>query len=151
VCLALQDAWLEGVKVDPSLAQRAAEEQAAADGVEEEMSTGEMAAIKRRIADTLEGGETVLQGLRRLGGQGGNKQGGRGRGGGPAAVAEKKMSEEEKRRFDALTEDASRLMEAGEYSEWGKRWGRGNRSSRALLLDWLPSPSARRLVGVLLR
>jgi CD2 antigen cytoplasmic tail-binding protein 2 len=109
------------VKVDPSLAQRAAEEQAAADGVEEEMSTGEMAAIKRRIADTLEGGETVLQGLRRLGGQGGNRQGGRGRGRG--ASGEKKMSDEEKRRFDALTEDASRLMEAGEYSEWGQRWG----------------------------
>lgn len=76
----LQDAWLEGVKVDPSLAKRAAEEQAAADSVEEEMSTGEMAAIKRRIADSLQNGETVLQGLRRLGGcweGAGRKQAGR--------------------------------------------------------------------------
>ncbi|CAK9151663.1 unnamed protein product [Ilex paraguariensis] len=56
--------------------------------------------IKKRIADVLETGETVLQALKRLKGNSNNRK--------------EKMSPETKILFDQLTEDAMKLMENGD-------------------------------------
>ncbi|KAK3259545.1 hypothetical protein CYMTET_31463 [Cymbomonas tetramitiformis] len=61
------DAWLEGVKVDESLAKKTLEE---ASLPEPETLTGvDIAKIKREIASFLEDGENVLRALKRLGGK----------------------------------------------------------------------------------
>ncbi|WVZ07153.1 hypothetical protein V8G54_020499 [Vigna mungo] len=66
-----------------------------------DLSSKDIAVMKRRIANVLEHGETVLQALRRLKGNGDRKA---------------KMSAETKVVFDQLTEDAMKLMENGEYN-----------------------------------
>ncbi|KAL3617272.1 hypothetical protein CASFOL_038817 [Castilleja foliolosa] len=72
----------------------------------QELVTEELAEMNRRIADVLEPGETVLQGLRRLKGSSNKKQ---------------KMSAETKKLFDQLTEDAMKLMENGHYNVYDEK------------------------------
>ncbi|KAG2396259.1 uncharacterized protein HKW66_Vig0063650 [Vigna angularis] len=67
-----------------------------------DLSSKDIAVMKRRIANVLEPGETVLQALRRLKGNSDRKA---------------KMSAETKVVFDQLTEDAMKLMENDVYHE----------------------------------
>ncbi|CAA6667934.1 unnamed protein product [Spirodela intermedia] len=67
----------------------------------DDLSAGDIGKIKRRIANALQPGETVLHALKRLKGPTGSKK--------------DKMPEQIKRTFDQLTEDAMKLMEGGEY------------------------------------
>lgn len=111
-----QDPWLESTEVDESLAKKAAARAAIANEPQPDLSAQEMAAVKRRIANALEPGETVLQGLRRLGGTG-RREGGKkgsivGKGG--------RMPDDKKEQFDRLTEDAMKLMDAGEYGVYSE-------------------------------
>ncbi|CAI7826013.1 unnamed protein product [Closterium sp. NIES-53] len=142
------DAWLATAEVDPTLAAKAAARAQAAAAAEEaggsDMGHGEMAAIRRRIADTLRPGETKGAGQGGAGGvkagKGGKKRGrpggdtegeeggeGRGKGGrqqsrprwmeeaGEGEAEEGGMDEEARQRlFEQLTEDAMLLMDAGE-------------------------------------
>ncbi|KAL5992387.1 hypothetical protein ACLOJK_013304 [Asimina triloba] len=92
----VKDAWLDSVEVDTKLAGKA---NANTDEVEEfqELSSEEIGKTKRRIADTLQPGETVLQALRRLTGISSDKR--------------ERMPEETKRIFDQLTEDSHNKQE----------------------------------------
>lgn len=96
----IKDAWLDNVEVDPRYAGLSS---VATNDEEEvqELSSKDVAIMKRRIANVLEPEETVLQGLRRLKGSGDRKT---------------KMSGETKIVFDKLTEDAMKLMENGEFN-----------------------------------
>jgi len=96
----VRDAWLDNVEVDPRYAGLS---YTATNDEEEvqELSSKDVAIMKRRIASVLEPEETVLQGLRRLKGSGDRKT---------------KMSGETKIVFDQLTEDTMKLMENGEYN-----------------------------------
>eukprot|EP00850_Spirogloea_muscicola_P012419 SM000080S22934 [mRNA] locus=s80:259401:265942:+ [translate_table: standard] len=118
----VNDAWLDSVEVDTSLAKKAAARAAAQDVAEEELSAEEVAATKRRIATALEPRETprcelaqVLQALKRLGGP----RSGSGRGRGKAERLH--MSEAQKARFDQLTDDAIKLMDRGEYGVYSEK------------------------------
>ncbi|XP_063936339.1 uncharacterized protein LOC108224648 isoform X2 [Daucus carota subsp. sativus] len=99
----IKDAWLDNVDdthIDPKLAGKRIE---TADEEESfELSSKEIGTMKRRMADVLLPGETVLQALRRLKGSSTSKK--------------EKMSAETKVIFDQLTEDAMRLMENGDYN-----------------------------------
>ncbi|XP_021776205.1 CD2 antigen cytoplasmic tail-binding protein 2 homolog [Chenopodium quinoa] len=95
-----KDAWLDSLEVDPKLANRISTIPNN-DDEEQEMTSDDIGKIKRRIADVLEPGETVLQALKRLKG---------------TTDKRVKMSIETKRVFDQLTEDAMRLMENGDYN-----------------------------------
>ncbi|XP_021753172.1 CD2 antigen cytoplasmic tail-binding protein 2-like [Chenopodium quinoa] len=95
-----KDAWLDSLEVDPKLANRISTIPNN-DDEEQEMTSNDIGKIKRRIADVLEPGETVLQALKRLKG---------------TTDKRVKMSVETKRVFDQLTEDAMRLMENGDYN-----------------------------------
>ncbi|CAI0448499.1 unnamed protein product [Linum tenue] len=95
-----KDPWLDTAEVDT----RYANSKVAEDNDESEapeMSSDETGQIKRRIADLLEPGETVLQALRRLKGTSIGKK--------------EKMSAETQLLFDQLTEDANKLLDSGEY------------------------------------
>ncbi|XP_045810180.1 uncharacterized protein LOC123904576 [Trifolium pratense] len=101
----IKDAWLDNVEIDPrfaglSTAATKDEEEA------QELSSKDVAIMKRRIANVLEPEETVLQCLRRLKGSGDRKT---------------KMSGETKIVFDQLTEDAMKLMENGEYDVYHEK------------------------------
>ncbi|KAL8242418.1 hypothetical protein R6Q59_012720 [Mikania micrantha] len=101
-----KDAWLDSIDADPNLAQR---HTVITDSVVEavDLTSQDIGRIKRRIADVLEPGETVLQALRRLkGGSNSRKE---------------KMSAETKLVFDQLTEDASKLMEDGDYNVYDEK------------------------------
>eukprot|EP00899_Mesostigma_viride_P024605 jgi/Mesvir1/5329/Mv15419-RA.1 len=123
----LKDAWLDSAEVDPSLAEKAERENAALATEREELSRAEMAAIKRRIADTLLEGETVLRALKRLGGHRPAKkpgQGGKAAKGGKGAPATEVVGSghlpgdgggPDMDAFNRLTEDANALLVAGEY------------------------------------
>ncbi|KAG2383922.1 uncharacterized protein HKW66_Vig0153150 [Vigna angularis] len=67
-----------------------------------DLSSKDIAVMKRRIANVLEPGETVLQALRRLKGNSDRKA---------------KMSAETNVVFDKLTEDTMKLMENDVYHE----------------------------------
>ncbi|XP_058771741.1 uncharacterized protein LOC131645100 isoform X2 [Vicia villosa] len=98
----IKDAWLDNVEVDPRYAALSSATKNDEEEEEvQELSSKDVAIMKRRIADVLESEETVLQCLRRLKGSGDRKT---------------KMSGETKIVFDQLTEDASKLMENGEYN-----------------------------------
>lgn len=101
----VKDAWLDTAEVDTTLAakhmKRYAEEE-----VELELSSKELAAIKRRIADALQPGETVLRALRRLKSLSTEKD----------RHSKAKMSSHTKETFDMLTEDAMKLLDNGEYN-----------------------------------
>ncbi|KAE8729598.1 hypothetical protein F3Y22_tig00003507pilonHSYRG00125 [Hibiscus syriacus] len=100
----IKDAWLDGVEADVKYTRKASvttngeNNEVAAKG----LSAQDIGKIKRRIADVLEPGETVLQSLRRLKGTSNNRK--------------EKMSAETKREFDQLTEDAIKLMENGDFN-----------------------------------
>eukprot|EP00271_Cylindrocystis_brebissonii_P006198 TRINITY_DN18866_c0_g1_i1.p1 TRINITY_DN18866_c0_g1~~TRINITY_DN18866_c0_g1_i1.p1 ORF type:complete len:513 (-),score=145.95 TRINITY_DN18866_c0_g1_i1:348-1886(-) len=128
------DAWLETAQVDPRFAEKAAARAAAADEGDVQRSDAELAAIKRRMADGLLAGETVLEALRRLGGN--RQQGAAGRRPGrgkrrqksgseeaneTAAPEEQRMSAQDKRLFEQLTEDAMKLMDGGEYGVYSEK------------------------------
>ncbi|KAK7246757.1 hypothetical protein RIF29_41627 [Crotalaria pallida] len=101
----IKDAWLDNVEVDP---RYAALSSVATNDEEEiqELTSKDIGTMKRRIANVLEPGETVLQALRRLKGSSGRKS---------------KMSTDTKIVFDQLTEDAMKLMENGEYNVYHEK------------------------------
>ncbi|KAL2537042.1 CD2-binding protein-related [Forsythia ovata] len=101
----IKDAWLDSVDVY----EKYTEKRSIPTGNDEEsrdLTSEELAKIKRRIANVLEPGETVLQALRRLKGTSNKKQ---------------KMSAETKLLFDQLTEDAMKLMESGDYNVYDEK------------------------------
>ncbi|KAF9690160.1 hypothetical protein SADUNF_Sadunf01G0166900 [Salix dunnii] len=101
----LQDAWMDSIQVDPRYTGKNSmvriNEHDDKDDVPE-LSSNEIGAMKKRIANLLEPGETVLQALRRLKGRS-NK-------------SKEKMSTETQLLFDQLTEDANKLLNHGEYN-----------------------------------
>ncbi|OIV91575.1 hypothetical protein TanjilG_08987 [Lupinus angustifolius] len=101
----IKDAWLDNVEVDP---RYAALSSVATNDEEEiqDLSSKDIGTMKRRIANALEPGETVLHALRRLKGSSDRKA---------------KMSAETKIVFDQLTEDAMKLMENGEFDVYHEK------------------------------
>ncbi|XP_030539139.1 SUPPRESSOR OF ABI3-5 [Rhodamnia argentea] len=97
----IKDAWLDSVEAFTSVTSRSSVVTPAEEDTRE-LSSDDIGKMKRRIANLLEPGETVLQALRRLKGSSGNRK--------------EKMSAETKHLFDQLTEDAVTLMENGEYN-----------------------------------
>lgn len=97
----IKDAWLDNVEFDPRYAALSSAAKTSDEEEIEDLSSKDIGTMKRRIANVLEPGETVLQCLRRLKGSGGRKS---------------KMSDETKIVFDQLTEDAMKLMENGEHN-----------------------------------
>ncbi|XP_012078820.1 CD2 antigen cytoplasmic tail-binding protein 2 isoform X2 [Jatropha curcas] len=99
-----KDAWLDSVEVDPRYASKSSMEAVENDDKNDssDLSSEDIGIIKKRIANLLEPGETVLQALRRLKGGSNNRK--------------EKMSAETQRLFDQLTEDANKLLEQGEYN-----------------------------------
>ncbi|KAK1414639.1 hypothetical protein QVD17_30388 [Tagetes erecta] len=102
----IKDAWLDSIDAEPNLAQR---HSVVTNTVVEavDLTSQDIGKIKRRIADVLEPGETVLQALRRLKGNSGSRK--------------EKMSAETKLVFDQLTEDAMKLMEDGDYNVYDEK------------------------------
>ncbi|KAI3789025.1 hypothetical protein L2E82_01809 [Cichorium intybus] len=102
----IKDAWLDSIDADPNLAKK--HSMVTNDDVVEaaDLSSHDIGNIKRRIADVLQPGETVLQALRRLKGSSNRKE---------------KMSAETKVVFDQLTEDAMKLMEDGDYNVYDEK------------------------------
>ncbi|MED6195349.1 hypothetical protein PIB30_037090 [Stylosanthes scabra] len=101
----IKDAWLDNVEVDPKYAALSYEATNEEEEVQD-LSSKDIGTMKRRIANALEPGETVLQALRRLKGSSDRKA---------------KMSAETKIVFDQLTEDAMKLMENGEYDVYHEK------------------------------
>ncbi|XP_071717051.1 uncharacterized protein [Rutidosis leptorrhynchoides] len=102
----IKDAWLDSIDAEPNLAQQ----QTLLPNIVVEaadLSSQDIGSIKRRIADVLEPGETVLQALRRLKGSSSSRK--------------EKMSAETKVVFDQLTEDAMKLMEDGDYNVYDEK------------------------------
>ncbi|KAF8044150.1 hypothetical protein BT93_A2205 [Corymbia citriodora subsp. variegata] len=97
----IKDAWLDSVEAHTSVVSRSSVVTPAEEDTHE-LSSDDIGNMKRRIANVLEPGETVLQALRRLKGSSNNRK--------------EKMSAETKHLFDQLTEDAVTLMENGEYN-----------------------------------
>ncbi|KAF4365971.1 hypothetical protein CsatB_015268 [Cannabis sativa] len=100
----IKDAWLDSVEVEPKYAGKVVIKN---DDDIQELTSRDIGKMKRRIADALEPGETVLQALRRLKGTSNNKK--------------DKMSPETKAIFDQLTEDAMKLLENGEYDVYSEK------------------------------
>ncbi|KAJ7968189.1 CD2 antigen cytoplasmic tail-binding protein 2 [Quillaja saponaria] len=96
----IKDAWLDNVEVVPQYTGKSSMSTTNEDDVHD-LSSEAIAKMKRRIADVLEPGETVLHALKRLKGTSSDRKA--------------KMSAETKIVFDQLTEDAMKLMENGEY------------------------------------
>ncbi|KAL2342105.1 hypothetical protein Fmac_010045 [Flemingia macrophylla] len=101
----IKDAWLDNVEVDPKYSALSSVAPKDEDEVPD-LSAKDIGVMKRRIANVLEPGETVLQALRRLKGNSDRKA---------------KMSAETKIVFDQLTEDAMKLMENGEYNVYHEK------------------------------
>lgn len=59
LCNYVQDAWLDSVEVDPSLANKVSTIPKN-DDEEKDLSSDDIGKIKRRIANALEPGETVI-------------------------------------------------------------------------------------------
>eukprot|EP00898_Chlorokybus_atmophyticus_P003338 jgi/Chlat1/4004/Chrsp26S04078 len=118
----IHDAWLDTAEVDETLAERVRQQHAAEQAAEDEardMTRADVAAVKRRIADALEPGETVMAALRRLGGNrerslrpGQAKKPGTGHA---------SLSDRNKALFNQLTEDAATLMDSGEYNVYSDK------------------------------
>jgi CD2 antigen cytoplasmic tail-binding protein 2 len=100
-----KDAWLDSVEVDTRFAGKASGK--SVEDAEEDagISEKEIAAIKRRISESLQPGESVLRALRRLKDKAKEEGGRNGR-----------MTGETKVVFDQLTEDAMRLLDNGDYN-----------------------------------
>ncbi|KAI5661401.1 hypothetical protein M9H77_20724 [Catharanthus roseus] len=102
----IKDAWLDSIDAHQNFSANTAN----ASKIENEdpdLSSEDIGTIKRRIADILQPGETVLQALRRLKGTSNSKK--------------EKMPEETKKLFDQLTEDAMRLLENGDYDVYDEK------------------------------
>ncbi|KAG6498521.1 hypothetical protein ZIOFF_038241 [Zingiber officinale] len=97
----IKDAWLDSVVVDTKLAGKF-KPKASAEEAYDDLSSDDVGKIKRRIANALQPGETIIQALKRLKG--------------PSTDKKAKLLETSKWIFDQLTEDAMKLMENGEYS-----------------------------------
>lgn len=98
----IEDAWLDSVVVDSRFPEKD-NGKANEEGEDvHNLSPEEIGKMKRRIADLLQPGETVLQALRRLKGNTNGKK--------------ERMPEVTKRMFDQLTEDSMKLMENGDYN-----------------------------------
>ncbi|KAK3129934.1 hypothetical protein QOZ80_6BG0486770 [Eleusine coracana subsp. coracana] len=97
----LKDAWLDSVEVDLKLAAKIQDKGKEKEEDFQDLSSDDIGKIKRRIANMLEPGETVLQALKRLKNTSTDERG--------------KMTEGTKRVFDELTEAAMKLMDNGEY------------------------------------
>ncbi|GMY05409.1 SUPPRESSOR OF ABI3-5 [Fagus crenata] len=102
-----KDAWLDSVDVEPKYAGKGVVVTNNEDDDANQLSSEDVGKMKRRIADVLEPGETVLQALRRLKGTSNNRK--------------EKMSADTKLVFDQLTEDAMQLMEDGEYDVYHEK------------------------------
>ncbi|KAL3515541.1 hypothetical protein ACH5RR_022443 [Cinchona calisaya] len=102
----IKDAWLDSVVANKTYASSTFAAQKSEDDVLD-LSYEDIGKINRRIADTLEPGETVLQALRRLKGTSYKKK--------------EKMSPEIKQLFDQLTEDAMMLMDNGDYNVYNEK------------------------------
>ncbi|KAL6846065.1 hypothetical protein ACP4OV_023513 [Aristida adscensionis] len=99
----IKDAWLDSVEVDPKYAAKVQKSKGKEKDEEfQDLSSDDIGKIKRRIANMLEPGETIIQALKRLKSTSTDKRG--------------KMPEGTKRIFDELTEAAMKLMENGEYN-----------------------------------
>ncbi|PPS07494.1 hypothetical protein GOBAR_AA13145 [Gossypium barbadense] len=105
----IKDAWLDSVEADVQYTGKAFATKNGEDNedVAQDLSAQDIGIIKRRIANGLEPGETVLQALRGLKGPSNNRK--------------EKMSAETKRVFDQLTEDAVKLMENGDYNVYHEK------------------------------
>ncbi|XP_043719338.1 CD2 antigen cytoplasmic tail-binding protein 2 isoform X2 [Telopea speciosissima] len=101
-----KDAWLDSVEVDTKFAYKCSEITNNEEDTHD-LSAEDIGKIKRRIADLLESGETVLQALRRLKGTSSDRKG--------------RMSEDIKLMFDQLTEDAMNLLENGDYNVYHEK------------------------------
>ncbi|XP_042403943.1 angiogenic factor with G patch and FHA domains 1-like [Zingiber officinale] len=97
----IKDAWLDSVVVDTKLAGKF-KPKASAEEAYDDLSSDDVGKIKRRIANALQPGETIIQALKRLKG--------------PSTDKKAKLLETSKWIFDQLTEDAMKLMENGEYN-----------------------------------
>ncbi|ESW20410.1 hypothetical protein PHAVU_006G206700 [Phaseolus vulgaris] len=102
----IKDAWLDNIEVDPKYSALKSVPTNDEDEEPPDLSSEDIGIMKRRIANVLESGETVLQALRRLKGNSDRKA---------------KMSAEAKIIFDQLTEDAMKLMEDGEYNVYHEK------------------------------
>lgn len=102
----IKDAWLDSVDTEKRYSEKSAIKISNEDEIQD-LTSEQLGKMKRRIADVLEPGETVLRGLRRLKGTSNNNKG--------------KMSVETKQLFDQLTEDAMRLMENGDYNVYEEK------------------------------
>ncbi|KAJ9689476.1 hypothetical protein PVL29_014925 [Vitis rotundifolia] len=102
----IKDAWLDSVDLEPKFDKRDSMVTKVEDDTQD-LTAAAIGKIKRRIADLLEPGETVLQALRRLKGTSNNRK--------------EKMSAETKLLFDQLTEDAMKLLENGEYNVYHEK------------------------------
>ncbi|XP_009628293.1 uncharacterized protein LOC107759438 [Nicotiana tabacum] len=102
----IKDAWLDSVDTEKRFSGKSAIRISNEDEIQD-LTAEELGMMKRRIADVLEPGETVLQALRRLKGTSNNKK--------------CKMSVETKQLFDQLTEDAMKLMENGDHNVYDEK------------------------------
>ncbi|KAL1196299.1 SUPPRESSOR OF ABI3-5 [Cardamine amara subsp. amara] len=104
----VKDAWLDSIAIDPMYMGRSAAKDTEKDEDNEnekavdDLSQEDIGVMKRRIANLLEPGETVLRALKRLKGNSNNRK--------------EKMTSETKLIFDQLTEDADKLIQNGDYN-----------------------------------
>ncbi|XP_022763705.1 CD2 antigen cytoplasmic tail-binding protein 2-like [Durio zibethinus] len=105
----IKDAWLDSVEADIKYTGKtsATTNEDNSEVAAQDLSPQDIGIIKRRIANVLEPGETVLQALRRLKGATNNRK--------------EKMSAEIKHVFDQLTEDAMKLMDNGDYNVYHEK------------------------------
>ncbi|GAA0154605.1 RNA splicing factor [Lithospermum erythrorhizon] len=106
---AIKDAWLGSIEIQQQFSGKrpiTSSEQHGDDEVPD-LSSEEIAKIKRRIADVLEPGETVLKALKRLRGTSNNKK--------------EKMSPGTKQVFDQLTDDAVKLLNDGDLDVYNEK------------------------------
>lgn len=100
----IKDAWLDSVEVDSRFAEEHLKQSIQESEDDDDLSPEEISKIKRRIANALQPGETVLQALRRMKGASSGKN------------KREKMPAETKAIFDQLTDDAMKLMDGGDFN-----------------------------------
>ncbi|GAV65372.1 hypothetical protein CFOL_v3_08887 [Cephalotus follicularis] len=106
----IKDAWLDSIESVPKYAGKVSiktNNEHYDENAVDELSSEDIALIKRRIANLLEPGETVLQALRRLKGT--------------SSKRKEKMPAETEHLFNQLTEDAMKLMENGDYNVYDEK------------------------------
>ncbi|GAA0154778.1 RNA splicing factor [Lithospermum erythrorhizon] len=105
----VKDAWLDSVEVKQQFSGKRpiSSSELHEDNESPDLSSEEIAKIKRRIADVLEPGETVLRALKRLRGTSNNRK--------------EKMSVGTKQVFDQLTDDAVKLLNDGDLDVYNEK------------------------------